>query len=306
MEIALNRRGGISVKDQIRFQLELKILAGEIAPGQRLPSVRTLARRLHLHPNTVSAAYRDLEGTGHVELQKGAGVYVGRGAPSRPEDARSLDELVRLALFLAFRQGYSGGEIRQAVERWLAAAPPDRVVVVDPSAEMATLLAEEVRQGVKVPVESCTLEAVQQDPGRLSGALVLTLPYYIEALAGLAPTAAVEAATIEVAEEVRQELRRLPPGAILLLVSHSPTVLPFAEVLLKSLQGDQAVVETRALAASREWRRLLPAADLVLADVLSAPIVSRARPRRMLEVRVLSPASLERLRQALAVAVTPR
>src|ERR1041385_2881635 len=125
MDIVLNRRGGVPVKDQLRFQLEMKILAGDLAPGQKLPSGRALARRLKVHPNTVSAAYKDLKATRHVHMQRGSGVYVRQGSPRTPQEARGLDEMIRLALYLALRSGYSGPEIRAAVERWLAAAPPD-------------------------------------------------------------------------------------------------------------------------------------------------------------------------------------
>ena len=73
MDIVLNRRGGVPVRDQLVAQLELKILGGELPLGQRLPSVRSLARRLKVHHNTVSAAYQALEDSGHVELRRGAG-----------------------------------------------------------------------------------------------------------------------------------------------------------------------------------------------------------------------------------------
>ena len=55
-----------------------------------------------------------------------------------------------------------------------------------------------------------------------------------------------------------------------------------------------------ALSAAREWRALLPAADLVVADVLAAAVVRTARPRSLLEIRLLAPECLERLRPLLA------
>src|SRR6185436_6207907 len=122
MEILLNRAGGVPIKDQLVAQLELKILGGDLGHGQKLLSVRALARRLKIHHNTVSAAYQELESSGHVELQKGSGVYVRGGAPSTLREARGFDEMIRLALHAAFKKGYSGPQIRAAVERWLAAA----------------------------------------------------------------------------------------------------------------------------------------------------------------------------------------
>ena len=46
-------------------------------------------------------------------------------------------------------------------------------------------------------------------------------------------------------------------------------------------------METRLLSRRAEWRRLLPAADLVFADALAAPVVREARPRRLRELRLL-------------------
>src|SRR5574341_1776456 len=98
MDIVLNRRGGVPVREQIATQLELKILVGELAHGQRLPSVRSLARRLKVHHNTVSAAYRELQEAGHVNLRRGSGVFVRRAGPTELPEARDLDEMIRLFL----------------------------------------------------------------------------------------------------------------------------------------------------------------------------------------------------------------
>ena len=152
MDIVLNRKGGVPLHDQLLAQLELKILGGALSPGQRLPSVRALARQLGLHANTVSAAYQELESAGHVRLRRGAGVFVRDGAPSTLEDAQGLDEMIRLVVGTAFRKGYGGAEIKQAVERWLQAAPAERVLVVDPRRETVKLVAHEVREALGVAV----------------------------------------------------------------------------------------------------------------------------------------------------------
>jgi hypothetical protein len=214
--------------------------------------------------------------------------------------------MIRLALYLAFRRGFSGVEIRAAVERWLAAAPPDHVVVVDPSAEMGELLVHEVKEGLGVGARSCAIAELEKNPALLAGALALTLPYHLETVARLAPAAAVEPVTLEVSKEDREAILSMPDGAIVLVVSHSPTVLPFAEVVLKSLRGDEILVETRPLSATREWKRLVPAADLVFADALSVAALRRAGARKLHEVRFVSKQALERLRDALTVVIPRR
>jgi GntR family transcriptional regulator len=303
MDIVLNRRGGVPVRDQIVTQLEMRILAGSLAPGQRLPSVRALARRLKVHHNTVSAAYQDLEAAGHVELKSGSGVFVRRSGVATLADAQGLDEMIRLALHNAFRKGFKGPEIRTAVERWLAAVPPDRVLVVDPSLEMAELLAAEIRSALGVPATACGLDALAQDPAQASGAMTVVLPYHVEAVRRAAPGASVEVVTLELAPADLHALQRIPSGSIVLVVSHAASVLPFASVLLRSLRGDEVLVETRLLSEPREWKRLVKAADLVIADALSAVTVARSSPRRLREVKVVPAQALDRLRAALTTVV---
>jgi GntR family transcriptional regulator len=305
VDIVLNRRGGVPLRDQLVAQLQMSILSGAFAPGQRLPSVRALARRLDLHANTVSAAYQDLTAAGHVELRPGAGVFVRRGPPAALPEARGLDEMIRMALATAFEKGYSGAEIRAAVERWLRASPPERVVVIDPSTEMADLVAQEIRPVLSIPVSGCNIKELVRDPDRVAGALALTLPYHAATVARLAPGAAVEVLHVEFSPADRDAVKRLLPGSAILVVSHSPTVLPFASVLLRSLRGEDVLVEACLLKSFREWRRLMPASDLVFADAVSVQAVKKARPRRLREFRVLGPGVLGRLKK-LAAVVVPR
>lgn len=306
MDIVLNRTGGVPVRDQLVAQLELKILGGELPAGQRLPSVRALARRLKVHHNTVSAAYQALEDSGHVELRRGAGVFVRRSGIMAFAEARGLDEMIRIALHTAFSKGFKGPEIRAAVARWLAAAPPDRIVVVDPAREMGELLVHEVKTHAGVPASACTPGDVAREPGLLSGALALMLPYHVETVRRLAPGAAVEVLTLEVAEDDRRAIAGLAVGSIVLIVSRSPTVLPFASVVMRSLRGDEILVEPRLFSATKEWRRLVKAADMVFADGLSADTLRRAGARKLREFRVVTDAAVARLKQALTVVVPRR
>lgn len=301
MDFVLNRKGGVPLHDQLLAQLEMKILSGGMAPGQRLPSVRVLARRLGLHANTVSAAYRDLENAGHVELRRGAGVYVRAGSPSSLETALGLDEMVRLALGAAFRKGHSGPEIRAAVERWLRAAPAGRIVIVDPRRETLDVLGHEIRTALGVPVAGCTLEELQREPGLVSGALALAFPYHAAKVSRLAPSVQVETIHTELPAADRERLQALPAGAMVLVVSCSPIVLQFAAALVGGLRGDEILVETRLTSKRAEWRRLLPAADVVFADALASPQVREAGPRRLRELRLLREEGLDRLRAALAL-----
>jgi DNA-binding transcriptional regulator YhcF (GntR family) len=84
MQLWFSRGSEISIREQLATQVVLGILSGELAPGQRLPSTRELARRFRLHPNTISAGYRQLERNKWVEFRKGSGIYVRTQQPEHP------------------------------------------------------------------------------------------------------------------------------------------------------------------------------------------------------------------------------
>lgn len=62
--------------EQLRDQVTAGVASGELAPGERLPTVRALAGTLGLAPNTVARAYRELEHAGVVETRGRSGTVV--------------------------------------------------------------------------------------------------------------------------------------------------------------------------------------------------------------------------------------
>ncbi|MGN6198726.1 GntR family transcriptional regulator [Humibacter sp.] len=62
--------------EQLRDQLIMQINSGELAPGDKLPSVRQLAGDLELAPNTVARVYKELEASGYLQTQGRNGTTV--------------------------------------------------------------------------------------------------------------------------------------------------------------------------------------------------------------------------------------
>jgi GntR family transcriptional regulator len=106
---------------QIAGRLKLAVAAGELRPGEALPSVRQLAARLRVNPATVVQAYRDLEGEGFVEMRQGAGTFVREVAPDRraAERASQAVLLVRHMLQQAGQLGVSTRELADAIRQEL-------------------------------------------------------------------------------------------------------------------------------------------------------------------------------------------
>jgi len=106
---------------QISTRLRVAIAAGELQPGDALPSVRNLAGRLRVNPATVVQAYRDLEAEGFVEMRQGAGTFVREVIPERraSERTRQASGLVRQLVAEAGRLGISSKELLQAIAQEL-------------------------------------------------------------------------------------------------------------------------------------------------------------------------------------------
>lgn len=75
-EILLDRSDEKSLSAQIRTAVAQAILGGNLKPGTRLPSTRTLSKELGISRNTANAAYEQLVSEGYVECAVGGGTHV--------------------------------------------------------------------------------------------------------------------------------------------------------------------------------------------------------------------------------------
>src|SRR5471030_2534298 len=80
---------------QIAARLRTAIAAGELKPGDSLPSVRHLAAQLRINPATVVQAYRELESEGLVATRQGAGTFV-LDVPAERRESERVSEALRL------------------------------------------------------------------------------------------------------------------------------------------------------------------------------------------------------------------
>jgi len=68
---------------KLRDQIAAAIMQGDYPEGAMLPSVRALAAEQGANPLTVAKAYQQFQNDGLVEVQRGVGMYVVRGAADR-------------------------------------------------------------------------------------------------------------------------------------------------------------------------------------------------------------------------------
>ena len=107
----LNLKSKVPIYEQIRDQILRFIEAGVMHPGDRLPSVRQLAKDNGINPNTVAKAYSELEIKGYVYNVPKKGVYV---AAVQQPDAK---EQQILSVLRPLREsGITREELIQAVD----------------------------------------------------------------------------------------------------------------------------------------------------------------------------------------------
>lgn len=111
------------VYQQIADELRQHLVGGTLAPGERLPTVRTLAIDLGVHHNTVAQAYRRLADEGWVELARGRGATVrdrrtpaSPGRPGRRRFTRELAGLVTRALADGIAPDWLRAELQRRID----------------------------------------------------------------------------------------------------------------------------------------------------------------------------------------------
>ena len=120
-QVNVTTGSGTPIYRQIIDQVRLGVATGALRPGQAMPSVRSLAERLVVNPNTVVKAYAELVRDGVLEAQQGMGFFVAekRQIYSKAERLRRLrlavDDFIHEAVFLDF----SAEEIRKVVDEKL-------------------------------------------------------------------------------------------------------------------------------------------------------------------------------------------
>jgi GntR family transcriptional regulator len=110
------------IYQQIVTQIARAIAAGEVRPGDKLPTVRSLAEELVINPNTVARSYTLLEQQGLVTTKTGSGTFVAdphlRGADAARLNvlAERMDTLIAHGL----NMGLSGRDLTELLATRLA------------------------------------------------------------------------------------------------------------------------------------------------------------------------------------------
>ena len=122
MFFQIDPHNGLAIYDQIVRQVKFAVADGTLRPGDLIPSVRDLARRLAVNPNTVAKAYGTLRVESVLSGVRGMGLEVTRQAPRRcrSERLRLIRERLRSVLREATQSGLDQQTVRSLIDEELS------------------------------------------------------------------------------------------------------------------------------------------------------------------------------------------
>lgn len=107
MNIIISSNTSKPIYEQITSQMKAQIMSGELKTGDPIPSMRALAKTLHISVITVQKAYEDLQRDGFIETSVGRGSFV--SAQNRDfyqeEQQKKIEEYLTAAAETARQSG---------------------------------------------------------------------------------------------------------------------------------------------------------------------------------------------------------
>jgi DNA-binding transcriptional regulator YhcF (GntR family) len=270
MRLWLAHGSEVSIREQLATQVVLGILSDDLLPGQRLPSTRELARRFHLHPNTVSAGYRQLERERWVEFRHGSGVYVRNTKPEMAHSpALALDQVIANLFRSARELGVPLTGVRARLRKWLDLQPPDHFLLIEADEELRRIVVLEMQQALTFPVQGCGLQECRA-PEVLEGAIPTVLPNKLKVVRPLLP-AGSDLLTLQFRSVPASLAGWLPApsDALVGIASRWPEFLKLARIVLIAAGFHPDDLVFRDARKSR-WQRGLEQTAAVITDAVTA------------------------------------
>lgn len=100
LPFSIELKPGVPVSEQILYAVKRSVVAGQMRPGDKFPSVRSLSQELRINPNTAHKVVAALVAEGVLITTPAVGSVVAGPAAGRPQERAALlgNDLERLAV----------------------------------------------------------------------------------------------------------------------------------------------------------------------------------------------------------------
>jgi GntR family transcriptional regulator len=301
VEIRISKESSVPLRQQIAAQIEYQIATGKMKPGEPLPSVRTLARQLSIHHNTVSQAYQDLTFLQLLSRKHGSRLIVRTPEERAIAPHPDLDDLINETIRVARRHGYSIQELSRRVRERLAEEPPDHVLVLSIDPGMRRLLQAEVEKTLKCRVKACSPGELVASPELALGALVVSPPGVLPTIAGVLPKERPAITVLYSSAEVHFDVvRKLTRPSVVAVVSVSEAFVKIACGLLGHMVGTRHTLIDCLLSDQKTAQ--IPSADLLFCDAITfSRLRAHSRAKNVIPYNLVSPECLDQIASALGL-----
>ncbi|HMO81889.1 MAG TPA: GntR family transcriptional regulator [Pyrinomonadaceae bacterium] len=287
MKLWLTKNAEVPVREQLSTQIELAVAAGDLLPGDRVPSTQEIARRFGVHANTVASAYRALVEEGMLEFRPGSGYFVTGGDQQTADIHFLLRRKVEELVAWARAHGIESEEISTLLGK-NREDTARRVLLVESDRGLRDILRCEL-QAAGFSVECMALEEFRANGSNGNGLIVAMFDErrHLEPLLTNGERC-VFLTGRSVAESMTGETRPDPDRSIGVL-SGWDGFLTLSRIMLLAakVEPGQLIVRSRNDA---DWEDALRNVAFVICDPLSARSLPRELPARIF--RVVSDESL--------------
>lgn len=301
---------------QLKSQLEYLIVTGELAPGSRLPSIRTVANALSIGPATVVRAYSELVDSGLAVANGKVGFFViGAGTDlSGPhgEFRERIGDLVRDAI-------RGGIALEQLVEIFMAQVAESKLALSDSevvflckraggidelTARLRAALADVGAAVSGVAVEEIAENATAWVPRCAAAARVVALMFDVKQARNLLEPYEIEVLPLlcVVRDDVRDRVIHLPPRTRVAVAASSVEFIDGMITAISHLNPNLDFVAGVASDRPDEVRRIAARVDCVVYGTLSREVVHAELPAAVEGIEfvyVPDESSVQRLRLLL-------